>query len=91
MAQSLLIDDLSKILIQDDLLLESCLKVLSAGGYQIALVQSSDGRMTGIVTDSDVLKALLRGIGLQDSVVLVLNDKPKIVRENSLATIEILL
>ena len=89
MSQPLLINDLSKVLIQDNCTLESCLKGLSAGGYQISLVQRSDGRMAGIVTDSDVRKALLRGVGLSDSIHLVLNDKPKVIRQSSLPATDI--
>ena len=84
MSQPLLIDNLFKVLVQDDITLEACLKSSSAGGYQISLVQRPDGRMAGIVTDSDVRKALLRGVGLTDSVDLVLNDNPKFIRQHSL-------
>lgn len=71
--------DWSKVLIYEDFSFEETLKVLSAGGYQIALVQKPNGRVAGIVTDSDVRKALLRGVRLDDSVSLVMNKDPKVV------------
>ena len=78
-----LVCDWSKILISEDITFEAALKVLSAGGYQIALVQKSNGCMAGIVTDSDVRKALLRGIRLEDSVSLLMNKQPKVVSAQS--------
>lgn len=40
--------------------------------------------MAGIVTYSDVRKALLRGVRLNDSVSLVMNKDPKVIFARSL-------
>ncbi|CAE06965.1 nucleotidyltransferase family protein [Parasynechococcus marenigrum] len=76
--------DWSKVLISEDLSFNDALKVLSAGGYQIALVQKANGRVAGIVTDSDVRKALLRGVRLDDTVSLVMNTDPKVILSRSI-------
>lgn len=55
------------------------LELMNRGGYQLALVRCADGRLAGMVTDSDIRKALLRGIGLQQPVAAVMNASPLVV------------
>ena len=49
---------------------------IDASGRQIALV-IDDGRLLGIVTDGDIRRGILRGVGLTDSVSDVMNRTPK--------------
>jgi len=55
------------------------LERMNSGGYQLALVRRVDGRLAGMVTDSDIRKALLRGITLAQPVVEVMNPSPLVV------------
>ncbi len=55
------------------------LKIMSIGGYQLCLVRKSDGKLAGMVTDSDIRKALLRGITLETKVSNVMNKYPLVV------------
>jgi len=57
----------------------SALELMNLGGYQLALVRRADGRLAGMVTDSDIRKALLRGITLEQSVTEVMNASPLVV------------
>lgn len=57
----------------------AALELMNRGGYQLALVRRADGRLAGMVTDSDIRKALLRGIGLQQPVAAVMNASPLVV------------
>lgn len=57
----------------------AALALMSRGGYQLALVCRSDGRLAGMVTDSDIRKALLKGVTLEHSVTAVMNAAPLVV------------
>ena len=57
----------------------AALELMTRGGYQLALVRCADGRLAGMVTDSDIRKALLRRITLEQSVAEVMNTSPLVV------------
>ncbi len=56
------------VCIREDGSLFEALQVLQRGGAGIALVQNSEGRLLGILTDGDVRRALLENASLSDSV-----------------------
>lgn len=49
---------------------------IDAGNAQIVLVVDAAGRLLGTVTDGDVRRGLLRGLGLDDPVERVMNQAP---------------
>lgn len=55
------------------------LRTISKGGYQVALVTNRDGKLSGMITDSDIRKALLRNIDLDQGVADIMNSSPLIV------------
>jgi dTDP-glucose pyrophosphorylase len=57
----------------------AALELMNRGGYQLALVRRADARLAGMVTDSDIRKALLRGISLDQPVAAVMNSTPLVV------------
>lgn len=52
---------------------------LDQSGLQIVLVVSPEGRLCGTVTDGDVRRALLRGLGLQSKVDEIMFRTPMVV------------
>ena len=46
---------------------------------QIGLVTDDDGRLIGIVTDGDLRRAMLKGIGLEVATSTVMNTKPRVL------------
>ena len=52
------------------------LERINGGGYQIALVRDRSGKLLGVITDSDVRKAILRGVDLAERVTEVMNATP---------------
>ena len=58
---------------------ETALNVINQGGYQICLVCDSSGKLAGVVTDSDIRKALIREVQLCEQVTKVMNLAPLIV------------
>lgn len=52
------------------------IKAIEAGSRQIALVVDDDRRLLGTVTDGDIRRGILRGIGLDQPVSAVMNSRP---------------
>jgi dTDP-glucose pyrophosphorylase len=71
--------DWAAITLSEADLFSAALELMNRGGYQLALVRRGDGRLAGMVTDSDIRKALLRGIGLDQPVAEVMNASPLVV------------
>ncbi len=68
--------DWKQTLISAGATLADAISRLDKGGMQIALVVDQNNRLTGVVTDGDIRRGLLRGVTLKDSVDLVVNKKP---------------
>jgi dTDP-glucose pyrophosphorylase len=69
------IKDLSSLIVAPTASLLETIEAINNGGKQIALVVDG-GRLVGTVTDGDVRRGLLRGLGLQLPVTEVMNSKP---------------
>ena len=68
--------DWSEVLLKTSDSLETVIKVLHAGGLQIALVVDKNGGLLGTVTDSDIRRALLKHLGMDCLVEEVMNKSP---------------
>ena len=68
--------DWSEVTLKTSDSLETAIKVLHAGGLQIALVVDKNGRFLGTVTDSDIRCALLKHLGMDCLVEEVMNKSP---------------
>ena len=68
--------DWSEITLKTSDSLETVIKVLHAGGLQIALVVDKKGELLGTVTDSDIRRALLKHLGMDCLVEEVMNKSP---------------
>lgn len=55
---------------------------IDVNSLQIALITDDQGRLLGTVTDGDIRRGILKGIALNDSVSLIMNKKPIMVRSN---------
>jgi dTDP-glucose pyrophosphorylase len=58
---------------------------ISANSYQIALVVDGNDRLLGVVTDGDIRRGILSGVGLDAPVAEVMNRKPKVAGTNDSA------
>ncbi|KZR61078.1 nucleotidyltransferase family protein [Prochlorococcus sp. MIT 1306] len=76
------INDWHKITVSESDSFNSSLQVINKGGYQLALVRGDDGKLAGMVTDSDIRKALLNGVNLDSPIRKVMNTSPLIVSPN---------
>ncbi|WP_018132197.1 nucleotidyltransferase family protein [Effusibacillus pohliae] len=58
------------------------IEIIDAGAMKIALVVDEGHRLLGTVTDGDIRRGILRGIGLDDPVETVMNPNPITARAN---------
>lgn len=58
--------------------LQEAIQVIDKAALQIALVIDDLGRLSGVVTDGDIRRALIRGLPLDHAVAEVMNANPKV-------------
>ena len=75
-------DEIASIIIPDALNVEQALRVMDKQGMQILLVTNVNNELIGIVTDSDLRRAVLRGVKLSDQVEDLVQKKFKSVLLN---------
>lgn len=59
------------------------IEAIDKSGVQIALVVEDGSRLLGTVTDGDVRRALLRGVGVGEPVGRVMNSTPTVVPDHT--------
>ncbi|MBN2177359.1 MAG: nucleotidyltransferase family protein [Demequinaceae bacterium] len=69
----------ASLVIRPDATIREALMHIDAGGKQFGLIVE-EGRLVGVLSDGDVRRGLLRGVGLDDAVTEVLNDHPVTVQ-----------
>lgn len=67
---------LSEVLCPPHLTVRELLARLNASTYKFQVVADDDGRLLGTVTDGDVRRAMLRGVGLEDGVAACMQREP---------------
>jgi dTDP-glucose pyrophosphorylase len=65
-----------KALLPLDSTLQEAIRCLETSVLQIALVVDSDGVLLGTLTDGDIRRGLLRGLGLDDSIETIVFQDP---------------
>ena len=83
--------DYNDYLVSNDVKLDAVLKRLDElGADSILFVVDQNRRLAGSITDGDVRRGLLKGIELKDSVLRVLQPRPKYLRKNSYTLSEVI-
>lgn len=78
--------DLKKMTIKADASLREVMSVIDTSGRQIALVIDEHGALVATVTDGDIRRGLLRGLGLETPVAQVMHSNPTTVLTGASAT-----
>ena len=73
---------IKKLSVFKDETLINCLKILNSTNKQFVYIKDKKNRLIGILTDSDVRRALLKKRKLSDSIKKIYNPSPKFVFEN---------
>ncbi len=66
-------------MISDNTTIQQTIRNLDATGMQIAMVVSSTGVLLGTITDGDIRRGLLRGLGLDSSIAEIVYSEPLVV------------
>jgi len=75
--------ELHSILVAPETSILDAVKAIESGALQIALVVDGGRRLVGTVTDGDVRRGLLRGVGMEQPVSQVMNAKPHTVPDRT--------
>lgn len=62
--------------------LKDAIKNLDASALKIVIVIDKDGKLEGTVSDGDVRRGLLRGLGLENTIAEVMSRSPLVAPEN---------
>jgi dTDP-glucose pyrophosphorylase len=71
--------DWTKTLVGQGATLREVIQAIDSNSMQIAVVVDQEQKLMGIVTDGDIRRGLLKGVGLDDSVSVVVNPNPTFV------------
>lgn len=70
------LNDYRKVLISPSTTIKETLQIIDKGALQIALVVDEHNKLLGTVTDGDVRRGILKGISLDQSILLIMNPNP---------------
>jgi dTDP-glucose pyrophosphorylase len=68
-----------KTLLPSGASIQEAIANLDASGLQIALVEGPDGKLAGTLTDGDIRRGILRGLGLTSSIQDIMQCEPLVV------------
>lgn len=71
-----MLDEVSQHLIPKTATIRDAIKQISESSFQVVIVVDHKGKVIGTVTDGDIRRGLLRGLGLGDLVVDLMNRNP---------------
>lgn len=69
-----MLPEIQTMVISEEADIYTVLQAIDATAQGIVFIVDDNGTMTGVITDGDVRRALLRGVTLNDSVVKVMNQ-----------------
>ncbi len=69
-------ENCEKLLVQKDCKISGALTILNSETQKIVIVVDAENRLLGVVADGDIRRGLLRGITLNDTVDMVMCNKP---------------
>jgi nucleoside-diphosphate-sugar epimerase/CBS domain-containing protein len=64
--------------------LKEVMQLIDQNGYGVAIVTTADKHLLGIVTDSDIRRAILNGVKLETNIEKVMNPNPLTITEHIL-------
>lgn len=72
---------LEKLRARPDHSIRTAMQILNDGTQRIALIQNDEGKLLGLVTDSDIRRAILKGLSLDLPVSEIMVTKPVVATE----------
>lgn len=75
-----MLGDISDLRVRANQTVRETIAAIGANRRQIALVVDAADHLLGVVTDGDIRRGILRGVGLEDSAVEIMNSQPKVAQ-----------
>lgn len=66
-------------LLREEASVQDAIRSLNESGLQIVLVVDGEDALIGTITDGDVRRGILRGVGMDDAVATILNRDPMVL------------
>lgn len=70
------------IFIYEDKTIKEAMKAIDLGGLCIAFVINKDKKLVGVIADSEIRRAILRGVNLTENVKKIMNTSPIVAPKN---------
>ncbi|MCK5295701.1 MAG: CBS domain-containing protein, partial [Alphaproteobacteria bacterium] len=71
------------VLLNGNSSIKMALEVINQHTARIALILNGDGVLIGTITDGDVRRGILNGVGVDESVVKIMNTAPRTVSSSA--------
>ncbi len=68
--------DWKKFKVSEDTTILEAMRIIDAAGSQMAVVVSSGGKLLGTLSDGDIRRGILKGVGTHEAVSQIMNKKP---------------
>jgi len=78
------IDIIKKMTCKEDNSLIETMRIIDDAGYTIAIATDKNEKFLGLIADSDIRRAILRGTDVNDSISKVINRNPVVMRSEQL-------
>ena len=75
--------NLKNILINKNVAIKDAMRAIDRGAFGIAVVAEENKKLLGIVTDSDVRRAILKGVNVEEKVANIMNTNPLFIKNIS--------
>lgn len=77
-----MIFNLDQIIVKPDTHFRKALKIMDSTNYGIVLISDAEGRLQGVLVDSDIRKLIIKGSSLDCPVEEAMNKKPSVLKNN---------
>jgi dTDP-glucose pyrophosphorylase len=74
--------NIKKIKITINTTIQQALKIISNGGFQVAVVVDNRGNFLGTLTDGDIRNGFLKGLNINSSIETIFSKKPIIAKKD---------
>ncbi|MBU1632522.1 MAG: NAD-dependent epimerase/dehydratase family protein [Nanoarchaeota archaeon] len=68
--------DINEILVNKEDSIKKCMRVIDSGAIRLAVVVDEERRLCGVVTDGNIRRGILDGLGIEETVSKVMNKNP---------------
>jgi nucleoside-diphosphate-sugar epimerase len=75
-------NEINKILVNKNSSIKETMRVIDRGGLGTAFIVDKNKKIFGVVTDGDIRGAILKGVDINDSIAVIANKNPVVIKKN---------